>query len=462
MRRWSIKLRVALWYAFSLLAILVLVAALLLAVGDRLILDENISNLTTVTDRAVGDVWILNGNLTIDDDISYYSDGASVVIYRDDRTLISGLIPDGFEEMTEFAADKVRRIGGGQHAWYVYDRLIENQRAGKIWVRGVTSARLMDMAPAVMKMILGFLIVLPVLFLIALAGGWALTRQAFYPLTRIVDTAEEIRTGGDLSRRIGFGSKEDSDEVSRTAAVFDEMLDQIESNFEMEKRFTNDASHELRTPIAVILAQSEYALENPEDAQEVRESLEEIHLQAGRMSSLVSQLLTMARADRGIEQLKCRPADISLLAEESAARFQGEAERRGICLKTEAEEGCYLNCDPLFIGRMFDNLIDNSLKYGKRGGNVLVRVKRESDGILAAVKDDGVGIPEEDLPRIWERFFRGDRSGGRMSAMLPGDESRSMGLGLPMVKWIVEAHGGGITVESRPGEGSVFRMTFPV
>lgn len=458
MKRLSIKNRMVLWYAFSILAIIVLTMALLLAVGDSLILDETEKNLMSLTDRAVRDVRITNGELSIDEDITYYNDGAYVVVCREDGTVISGLLAEGFPPLSDFAENEIRKIPGEGRDYYTYDRLIENQKTGKIWVRGITSAELNDMAPSVMKMLKGFLTALPVLLIIALAGGWMIARQAFAPLSKIIDTAEKIRQSGDLSGRIGLGDIEDSDEVRRTAAVFDEMLDQIESNFENEKRFTNNASHELRTPVAVIKAQSEYALDNLDDPAEIRESLTEIKKQADSMSSLIAQLLRLSRADRGIEQLKKETADISILAEESASRHLHFAGTRNITIRTDAEEGCYMECDEVFIGRMFDNLIDNAVKYGKAGGTVHVSVRKDAADIAVKVADDGIGIPKEDLGHIWERFYRG---AARTAAESDGEETRSMGLGLSMVQWIVREHGGIIDVVSEPGEGTEFLIKFP-
>jgi len=457
LKRLSIKNRMALWYAFSMLAIIVLTMALLLAVGDRLILDETEKNLMSLTDRAVRDVRISDGALTIDEDITYYNDGAYVVICREDGTVISGLMMEGFPPLSDFSENEIRKVQGDRRKYYTYDRLIENRRTGRIWVRGMTSAELGDMATSVMKMLYGFFAALPILFVLAMAGGWMITRQAFAPLSQIIDTAESIRQGRDLSGRIRLGDIHDSDEIRRTAAVFDEMLDQIEKDFENEKRFTNDASHELRTPVAVIKAQSEYALDNLDDPEEIKESLREIKKQADSMSSLIEQLLRLSRADRGIEQLKKKTADISILAEESASRHLRYAGTKNITIRTDAEEGCYMPCDAVFLGRMFDNLIDNAVKYGKDGGIVDLCVKGDDTGITVTVSDNGIGIPPEDLDHIWDRFYRGSREKDREKE---GEETRSMGLGLPMVKWIVKEHGGTIDVVSEAGKGTEFTVFF--
>ena len=471
MSRLSIRARVALWYTCSLMAILAVAGFLLILAGDRLILGEQKNTLVYAVDDTLNDVRVVEGRLVIDRDMVYYRDGVSILLYRDDGTRLSGLLPEYPLPEMPFEADRVRKFSEGESAVFVYDRLIENSHTGKIWVRGIASARIRDIDPLAARILNLFLIILPLLVLIAFAGGWWLTRQAFAPLGKIIDTARGIRESGKPDRRIGLGDPGDSDEIRRTAAEFDLMLDRIEDSFAMEKQFTNDASHELRTPIAVILAQSEYALDNPEDREETEESLKVIRKQAVQMSELVSRLLMIARADRGIEPLKKESVDLSLLAEESMDRFREEASRRGIRLGIRAEECCYMKGNPHFLGRMIDNLIDNSLKYGIPGGETLIRVFREEQKLVLTVEDNGIGMEEDELPRIWERFYRVRHVAGYSGApsdkkdlpagMTKEEPDSGMGLGLPLVKRIVEEHDGQITVISKPGEGTTFRIVFP-
>ena len=192
-----------------------------------------------------------------------------------------------------------------------------------------------------------------------------------------------------------------------------------------------------------------------DDPKEVRESLQVIRDRAELMSSLVSQLLLIARADRRIDQLVKKKTDVSLLAEEAAESLRREAENRQIQILISAPEGCYMDCDPLFMGQMFHNLIDNSLKYGRSGGTTRIEIRQEADGIRIQIGDDGIGISEEELPRIFERFYRGGQDHADRSP------EEGAGLGLPIAKWIVEAHQGTLSVESKHGEGTVFQIWFP-
>ena len=496
MRKISIKKRIIFWYAFSFLLLLFLIFLILFLVGNKVVRDEAQVDLKIAVDRAVRDVQIVDGQLIIDDDIVYYLDGTYVVVCREDGTIISGMLPEEFEETVPFQEEQIQKIQGG---YYLYDRLIMNKTAGNYWVRGIAVEGLQNAVPAMSAMLRIFLIALPILCVLIIFGGWYITRRAFLPLRKVNETAGAIREGGDLSMRLGIGDAQSSDEIRETAAVIDQMLDQIEESFEAEKRFTNDASHELRTPAAVILAECEYAMEHIHEEEKLKEALGVILAQSQRMSTLISELLMLARADRGVIAVQQGEVDVSLLAEEAAMRMRQSAKARDMEIIVDAEAGIYTRGDEALLSRVFENLLDNAIKYGKKGGRIEVQVKTNLDEaskdsfasaepdrseilvksnlkeagkdtlssaesgrneiyvepglengteqIRIRVWDNGIGIRAEDLPHIWERFFR--------SADVTSDEA-SMGLGLPLVKWIVEQHDGKISVNSVYGEGTEF------
>lgn len=453
MKSLSIKRKLMLWYAFVMIAIVGLAIAVLLITGDKLSRDSAKANLTVTTDRAVSDVRIIDGKLSIDDDVVYFSNNAYVVVCKNDGTELSGLAPKGFPDNTEFKPDVVRDVKGDNKSFYVYDRLLENKKVGKIWIRGMTSADFDKIAPAIARMRKIFLIALPLMLLLALIGGWYLATRAFAPLKEINSTAKKIHEGKDLSLRIGLDEGAEGDEIIRTAQVFDSMLDSIEQTFLAEKRFTDDASHELRTPTAVIMAQSEYALANLDKPEEVEHSLETILGQSKKMRTLIDRLLILARADHGRVVLNRQLTDIGLLAEASAAYYQEPAAEKHISITTEAEDNLMMWADEALIERSFENIISNAIRYGKDGGYIHITAKKEPAGIVITFEDNGVGISEENLDRIWDRFFR--ESEGR--------DTKGSGLGLPITKWIIEdAHKGKITVDSKKNEGSVFTIVLPL
>ena len=463
MRSGSVRRRIILLYTLSVLLLCGATAAFLFIVEDRLIIEEAKENLPALTDSAVGAISFENGRIVTDDHMTWYLEGTYVIICGPDGEMLAGQLPEGFENTPGFEPDQIRKVKNGSSTFYIYDEPLDGAEGNAGWVRGIASEDLKEISPMLYTMSRSFIAAIPVLIILALFVGWYTTRRAFAPLGRIVNTAASIHEGADLSQRIGIGSGDSEDEIIRTASVFDRMLERIQRSFIRERQFTNDASHELRTPVAVIMSQSEYALAHPDDPEVTRQALEKIYRQSQKMSTLISRLLFLARADSGRQQIQAEKMDISLCAEESAAMLSEAAEQKRISVSVEAEEGIYINGDETLISQMFTNLISNGIKYGKQGGWVRVRIKSDRIRVTIRIDDNGCGISPEELDRIWERFYRGegvrsDSAGETDNTALNDD---STGLGLPITKWIVEAHGGSIHVVSRPGEGTCFKISLP-
>ena len=230
------------------------------------------------------------------------------------------------------------------------------------------------------------------------------------------------------------------------------MLDKLEHSFQKEKQFTSDASHELRTPVTVILSQCEYLLEEGDLSGEERKSVEAIQRKARNMARMISQLLFLSRADQNRQAVQKENLDLSMLTEIAVEEQQEIALSRGIQIETDIQENIYGYVDETLFIRIWMNLLGNAVTYGRENGWIKVGLSKENDRICGYVQDNGIGIRKEDLPRIWERFYRVDTS--------RTDQEHS-GLGLSMVKWIVQAHGGEITVESQEGRGSRFIFQIP-
>ena len=268
-------------------------------------------------------------------------------------------------------------------------------------------------------------------------------------MRQITQTAREIGQGNDLSRRIALGPGRD--DVHVLADEFDRMFGRLEAAFDSEKQFVSDASHELRTPTAVILSQCEDALEEDRSPAETRAALRSIQKQAEKMAGMLSQLLMLARADSGRQVLHKEPFDMSSLAEAVAEEQQELADARGITVRADIQPGVMVCGDETLLMRMLINLMENGIKYGRVNGHLNLTLTAMGDTVTGTVADDGIGIAREDLDKIWRRFWQAD----------PSHSGKGAGLGLSMVKWIVEAHGGTIAVESFPGRGSSFTFTQP-
>ncbi len=231
------------------------------------------------------------------------------------------------------------------------------------------------------------------------------------------------------------------------------MLDRIEQTFEREKQFTSDASHELRTPVAVILSECEYMADCSLTAEEYREAADSVKDQAEKMSRLINELLTISRMERNTIKLDFEETDISELLN-FVCDEQEELHNGSIILTRNIAPDISAYSDRLTIMRLFINLISNAYSYGKENGHINVSLDTDKNNIKVSVKDDGIGISTENLPKIWERFYQADPA--RTS-----DRNGSSGLGLPIAKMIAALHHGNISVSSQIGKGSEFIFTFP-
>ena len=231
------------------------------------------------------------------------------------------------------------------------------------------------------------------------------------------------------------------------------MLGEIQRTFEREQRFASNVSHELRTPIAVIFSECEYMTDCAETVEELKNSAESIKEEARRMSKLVSELLTISRMDKGTLKVNYEETELSDLLN-FVCDQQESINDKSISLKRDIAPDVNAEVDRSKIAGLFINLISNAYKYNRKNGEITVSLREDDGNIIFSVSDTGIGISKDDLPRIWDRFYQGDPA--RTS-----NENGSMGLGLSMVKWIAEKHGGEVTVRSEPDVGSTFTFIMP-
>jgi heavy metal sensor kinase len=294
----------------------------------------------------------------------------------------------------------------------------------------------------------------PLLLLGASAGGYWLSHRALAPVDALARTARTI-SGHNLGSRLE--QLHTGDELQRLSDTLNEMLGRIESAFLRITEFTADASHELRTPIALIHAEAELALRRSRDDAEYRQALRHILLEADRSAKLIEELLALARADSGCEALDMQPIDLITTLRESASKWNRVAASRDLQFEEHLEVPLPLMGDENALRRVVDILLDNALKYTPSPGKVTLSAKeqqKEKHGhVIVSVEDTGIGIALEDQARIFERFYRVDKARSR--------ELAGAGLGLAIAQWIVQLHKGSIAVKSEPGRGSIFRVEIP-
>ena len=293
-------------------------------------------------------------------------------------------------------------------------------------------------------------IAVPLALAVAAGGGIFLARRALKPVDKIAQTAQEIEEN-DLSQRINVNTK---DELGRLAATLNEMIGRMERAFQRQKQFTSDASHELRAPLAVIEAESSLALQKERPPSDYRQSLETISQESKQMSSLIDHLLTLARADAGKEQWNFTEVNLGRLIASLSADIEVLCQEKGLSFQLGQPQDLLLKGDEARLRELFMNLLDNAIIYTPSRGTVSVSLRREGQTAVVVVKDTGVGIPAEDIPFIFERFYRVDKSRSRAEG--------GTGLGLAICRHIAEAHGGKIQVESQVGVGSSFSVWLPL
>jgi signal transduction histidine kinase len=298
------------------------------------------------------------------------------------------------------------------------------------------------------------LLIAPLIVVGAGLLGYWLAGTSLRPVQGIMDEVDAISDGRSLYRRLAVPLS--GDEIARLAVTVNGMLARLEQSFASLHRFTADASHELKTPLMVLRAGVERALTHPGTPSEIIQSLDETLAQINQMTEMVENLLTLARADEGRAPLAVEEGDFREIVADVAETAGMLGESAGVtAVHQMPATPVRLPVDRHRIREMLLNIVTNAIKYTPQGGTVALTLEEDDDAVTVTVRDTGIGIAAGDLPHIFDRFWRADQARTRT-----GDRPGT-GLGLSITKWIAEAHGGTITVQSRPGRGSVFTVQLP-
>lgn len=465
----SIRLRLTLWYVFLLAIILIVFSGTLYAILSFSLLNEldrtlerraaEVQNGATAAFDLQSDPrgFLSRGRLLIPSANTFATPGVYVQVTTPDGTMVSRSENLGDQTLT-ISADLVARVARGDSSYanttssniplrvYASPLALRSQTIGIIIV--AQSLQPTNDTLARLAALLAGGVFLGLLF--AAVGGAILADRALAPIDRVTRTAQSITASNDLNRRIE-GAKS-RDEVGLLAATFNEMLARIDGIFRAQQQFVADVSHELRSPLTAIRGNLDLLRRGAaEDAAQRADALGAIDSESARMQRLVSDLLLLAQADAGF---KIRMERVELDTLVLDVYRQGRAMARDVTVALGKEDQAQVMGDPDRLKQLLMNLVDNAIKHTPSGGSITISLERDEQWVRIAVSDTGIGIPAADLPKIFDRLYRVDKSRAR--------DKGGTGLGLAIAKWIAEAHGGRIDAQSQVGKGSVFTVWLPI
>ncbi|MHB1421301.1 MAG: sensor histidine kinase [Bacillota bacterium] len=446
MNKLTLRMKITIWYVLIFLILLSTFITYLYFFLSRTMYsnEESIVRLHVV--QAVSAVDFEDTGISYFEPDGLITSGTYIYIYDPKNHLlkssgpisgISNIIPQ-YDHPRDILIDKSR--------WLIYDQPIYNDKKLVAWIRGIRPLKPINQTLS--NLIILSLFSIPIYLLITITGGLFIAGKALSPIDKITKAAREIGNG-NLSKRLNLPALQD--EVGLLALTFDEMLDKLETSFNRERQFTSDASHELRTPLTVISSYAEESLSGKRTLSELKENMKVILKESQGMAHMVSQLLLLTRSDDSNILIEIEDIDLSVIVNEISDEMRKLASKNNIELSTDIESNIKFRGDQALITMAIINLIENAIKYNNIGGKIKVSLSKTSDNARITVIDTGIGIAQQEIPYIFQRFYRVDKSRSR----------KGTGLGLSIVKWIIDAHQGSIFVDSVLAKGTKIIVDLP-
>ena len=478
----SVRARLTAWYSVVLGIVLVLLAVFSYLIYQRNITQRTATNLTELANAFATTFETELPDHAGEDQIKEaareslmehrFRDTIFVVTDADGKVLISSLeLPTAgpsrmhvtseifatreFQEVRAGADSRIEertRVPGGRDGFQPHVRTLA---VGNTMYKLVLLQSLHSQQEMLEDIRGTFLLVIPLALLLASAGGYFLARKSLAPVAAMATQARGMGAT-KLDARLAVANQRD--ELGQLALSFNQLLDRLEDSFERQKRFIADASHELRTPVAILRGETEVTLSRADRSpEEYRETLGILRDESQRLARIIEDLFTLTRADAG--EYPMNPSDLYLdeLATDVLRRARSLALAKDITLKCSIAAELPLRADEALLRRMVLNLLDNAIKYTPRGGTITLDCRRSGGEYVVSVTDTGEGIPAELQPRVFERFFRADKARSRQEG-----ENGGAGLGLSIARWIAEVHHGRLELTRSDSTGSTFTAILPV
>ena len=377
-----------------------------------------------------------------------FDEGIFLLVYSHDGIILRGNPPDRFSKNAPPSFDGITEVSQDAHSFLYYDLPIQHMPGVQGYIRGVVPMSFLDRKSN--NMFLALLLGGILFVTVASIGGYWIIQRGLKPVRTVPNLAEQISLKRDLSERIE-NIPQSGDTMYQLASTFNHMLSSLEEASNREKRFNSDISHELRTPIAVIQAESDYARQYVASLEEAKESFQNIFVQSKGMADMVSQLLEIARLD-SLTNIDKVPVPLSEVAQQLASTYARLSKEKHLTFTSHIDESIIVYGNQILLQQAMANLLDNAFKFAHT--RVHLEVSSGST-IHISVQDDGIGIPPESIPLIWDRLYQVDPS--RTSK-----ENKGLGLGLYFVQNVIQLHEGTLQVESTPDVKTTFGFELPI
>lgn len=447
MKNFSLRLKMTIWYSLSLLIVMGLVYVTIHIVLRETMTKNAESIVKAYSAQASSYIEAENGTVKLDDNMPKAKEEVYFKIYdSSNKAVFANGVSDSLSDI-EPNFDKTRVLSIDGINWIIYDQKIAEDEVSIGWIRSVKSLMYID--DTLRNLLLIFLCLCPVFLGITMIIGYFLVRRTLQPIDKITTTARMIGRG-DLSKRLNM--KNTGDEIGRLSATFDEMIDRLDTAFQTEQQFTSDASHELRTPVTVISAYAENALRGDATTEEYARAMEIILKESRKMSATISSLLMLTRGDQRKYQPNLERIDLGQLVDDVVEEMETPAEQKGVSISVLPHNSQFMMLDQTLITNLLLNILENAVKYSNPKGEVRISLFEETDAVTLTIQDNGIGISKEDLPKVFNRFFRAEHTGDKAGT----------GLGLAIAKWIVELHHGEIHIDSTLSAGTTVKIHLPI
>lgn len=450
----SIRTKLTLWYAGVLALLVIAFAAITYISVDRILTqetDENLLEMSKIFASAVNSEETSeddkpSGNEAIAEVIKQFKfQDFQIFVFSDKETLIAKTTDANFP--TDFSDNSYTTFQSDNQTFRVFSSSL-NFADGNYKL--LIYRNLAEQTKIITRLSNIFLFIVPLVLLLAIWFGYWLAKRSLKPVAEMSRQAKTI-SANNLQERLLV--KNERDEIGNLASIFNELLERLENSFEQQRRFMADASHELRTPLAIVRGESEVALAKKNRSQaDLRESLAIVNDESKRLTKIVEDLFTLSRADAGQFKTNFKQVYLDEILADCVRNVRVLADAKHLSIEVSAQETA-ISGDEQLLRRLFLNLLDNAVKYNREGGKISVNLANN----IVTVADSGFGIGNDEQAKIFERFYRTDKSRNR------GEESNpsGAGLGLSIAKWIAELHRAELKLDKSDETGSTFLIIFP-